>query len=59
MSNTYIARQRLALCVYLAIRALEPLDRKLIHVQWLDFLNVAVHVAAVYQKANLIENQAK
>jgi len=56
MSNTYIARQRLALCAYLAICALEPLDLKLIHVQWLDFINVAVQVTAVYQEANLIEN---
>jgi hypothetical protein len=56
MSNTYVARQRLALCAYLAIGALEPLDLKLIHVQRFDFLNGAVHVTAVYQVADLVEN---
>ena len=59
MSNAYIARQRLALCAYLAICALEPRYCKLIHVQWFDFLDVAVEVTAVYQEADLIENQPK
>ncbi len=59
MGNTYIARQRLALCAYLAICALKPLDRKLVHIQRFDFLNVAVHVAVVYQAANLIEYESK